>query len=411
VFDRDEFFCGVQIAAAAQIQPETLGAAVLRLIIDYRAARDRGRAVRIQDGFRIRAVDVTADPRWDTFVEKHPDGLVYHHSRWLHALERENGCRALALACETADGSLVGILPLFATRGVPLMRGALTGPRLASLPRTPIAGPLAADRDVAAALVHEAAAYAEGAGMQLQLKVDGPRLEGLAPDLVGIPWRESYVLGLPSEPDTLRFGNARTHNRIKWAIGKAERAGVAVRPADHEEELRAWYALYLETMRDHLVPPRPYRLFRTLWEVMKPAGLFELVLAEERASRPPRLLAGSIFLMLGRTVFYAFNGRQRSSLALRPNDLIIWAAIHDATRRGFRRFDLGEVATGQRGLAKFKQKWGAEGTRLYRYYTPPVAAQEVPDADVEPHRIAAALWQRMPLRATALAGDIAYHYL
>jgi CelD/BcsL family acetyltransferase involved in cellulose biosynthesis len=351
------------------------------------------------------------DSRWDAFVERHPDGLVYHHSHWLHALERENGGPLLALACESADGSLLGVLPLLATRGLPLVRGALTARRLASLPRTPIAGPLAADREVAAALVHEAAAYAEGAGMQLQLKVDGRRLDGLMPGLVGTPWRENYVLGLPAEQHQLRFGDARSHNRIKWAIGKAERADVAVRTADGEDDLRAWYALYLETMRDHVVPPRPYRFFRALWELMKPAGLFELVLAEQRAVHPPRLLAGSIFLMLGGTVFYAFNGRHRSSLDLRPNDLVMWAAINAAVRRGFRRFDLGEVATGQSGLAKFKQKWGADVTRLYRYYCPPVAANEAPDAEIHPHRIAAAVWQRLPLRTTAFAGKIVYHYL
>jgi CelD/BcsL family acetyltransferase involved in cellulose biosynthesis len=367
--------------------------------------------VRIHDAFRLRTVDVRADGRWDAFVEGHPDGLVYHHSLWLRALERENGGRARALVCETADGTLLGVLPLFATRGVPLRRGALTGRRLASLPRTPIAGPLAADREVAAALVNDAVAYAGGAGMQLQLKVDGPRLDGLTPDLVGIPWRDSYVLGLPRDPDTLRFGDSRSHSRIKWAIGKAERAGVAVRTADHEEDLRAWYALYLETMRDRVIPPRPYRLFRTLWELMKPAGLFELVLAEKHNSRSPRLLAGSIFLMLGRTVFYAFSGRERSSLSLRPNDVIMWTAINDAIGRGFRRFDLGEVPTGHSGLAKFKQKWGPEPTRLYRYYSPPIEAQEVPDSEIEPHGIAAVVWQRVPLRATELAGDIVYHYL
>jgi len=363
------------------------------------------------DGFRVSAVDVAVDPRWDAFVERHPEGLVYHHSHWLEALERENGGRPLTLACESADGSLLGVLPLFATRGLPLMRGALTARRLASLPRTPIAGPLAADREVAAALVHEAAAYAGGDGMQLQLKVDGPSLDGLAPGVVGIPWRESYMLELPAEQHMLRFGDARSHNRIKWAIGKAERAGVAVRTADQEEDLRAWYALYLETMRAHAVPPRPYRLFAALWELMKPAGRFELVLAEQRATQPPEMLAGSIFLMLGRTTFYAFNGRHRSSLALRPNDLIIWTAAIDAVRRGFRRFDLGEVSTGQSGLAKFKQKWGANVTRLYRYYSPPVAAPETPDADIHPHRIATAVWQRLPLKATELAGEVVYHYL
>src|SRR5262249_56274015 len=106
--------------------------------------------------------------------------------------------------------------------------------------------------------------------------------------------------------------------------------------AETERDLRAWYGLYVDTMRWHVVPPRPYRFFEVAWQLLRPRGLLRLLLAEQHEARQSRLLAGSIFLMFGQTVFYAFNGRRREDLSLEPNDAIQWQAIHDAFRRGFR---------------------------------------------------------------------------
>jgi len=138
-----------------------------------------------------------------------------------------------------------------------------------------------------------------------------------------------------------------------------------------------------------------------------------LLLAERHDGRQPSLLAGSIFLMCGQTVFYAFNGRRREDLSLRPNDVLQWRAIHDASREGFRRYDFGEVAEGQRGLADFKGKWGAEPRMLYRYYYPAERSLEknVFGSDSRARRLGVAAWRRLPLSATARLGELMYRYL
>src|SRR5207249_10001549 len=97
----------------------------------------------------------------------------------------------------------------------------------------------------------------------------------------------------------------RNHGRITWAVNKAAKAGVRVRDAETDDELRSWYRLYLETMREKAVPPRPYRFFKTMWDVLRPQAMLRLLLAEQQG----RLLAGSIFLCYGSTVCYAFTGR------------------------------------------------------------------------------------------------------
>ena len=213
----------------------------------------------LQDQVRVVQVDPLADPRWGSFVAQQPGALIYHDPAWLAALEREYQRKPLGLVCEDGAGTIRGVLALCHTRGVPLRAGGhLSGRRLSSLPRTPVSGPLALDRDAAAALVQAAVDRARMEGTQLQIKVASTELDGIAQGLTRIPWRQSYVLELCADPDQVGPKDGRARRRNHWAVSKAKRLGVQVRRAETEEDLRAWHHLYLLTMRHLAVPARPY---------------------------------------------------------------------------------------------------------------------------------------------------------
>src|SRR5436190_1229616 len=290
-------------------------------------SRSRAAALRVREA-------TPDDPAWLDFVEHESRALIYHHPAWLEVLRREYSQDAICLICEDADKTVSGILPALYTRGLPLgIGGELTARRLSSLPRTPIAGPLARNTRVMTALLGAAVERIDGEnGRQLQLKVAGPELDGMVNDVVGKPWRESYLLSLPSRGEDLRFGDARNHARITWSIRRAAKLGVRVREAEKEKELRSWYNLYLETMRLHVVPPRPYRLFAAMWDILRPLGSMRLLLAERCEGSEASLVAGIVLLMFGKTVFYAFAGARREALSLRPNEMLHWQAIHDASQ-------------------------------------------------------------------------------
>jgi CelD/BcsL family acetyltransferase involved in cellulose biosynthesis len=355
------------------------------------------------------------DPAWLDFVQGESRALVYHHPAWIDVLGQEYSQDAVCLMCEDADNRISGILPLVYTRGLPFgIGGELTARRLSSLPRTPVAGPLARDREALRALLAAAIDRIDAdGGRQFQVKAGGPELEGLVDGLAGKPWRTSYVLPLPNSHEELRFGDARNHARITWSIRRAAKLGVRVRPAEKEQELKAWYRIYLETMRLHAVPPRPYRLFAAMWEILRPRDLMRLLIAERQEGHETQIVAGIVLLMFGETVFYAFAGAHREALGLRPNEPLHWQAIRDACEEGFARYDLGEVGDDNPGLAEFKAKWGAETYRLYRYYYP----QPAPDRPSESRAgdraltIASAAWRRLPLRTTELLGERIYGYL
>lgn len=377
-------------------------------------ASEREHLPQYPESRRVIALD-TSDPRWDSFVLAVPGATVFHHSGWLAALERENGQRPLKLACEEPDGTLSGILPLMATSGLPLDIGGLSASRrLSSLPRTPFAGLVGTDRAVLQALLEAALAHAQEAGLRLQLKQATSTLDDLVPGLRGEPWRPSYLRALPEDPSQIRFGTPRQHGRITWAVRKAQREGLSVRDAASEADLRDWYRLYLDVNRWRGLPSRPYRLFQAAWEHLRPGGFLRLLLVRQRQSGHDVLLAGSMLLMLGETVFYAFNGRRKEALRFRPNDLLQWHAIHDAAAAGYRWYDLGEVEASNEGLASFKAKWGTETRTLIRYHVPPIPSW---DAEYrEPgmtwqRRVALGAWRRVPLSATAFAGDRLYRFL
>lgn len=363
---------------------------------------------------RVIEMNPALDPRWEAFVLKHPDGSIYHHPAWLQALEREYRQKGDYLACEDMAGQLLSILPLMQTRGAPFnLGGPLTASRLASLPRTPLAGPLSINSTATIAVLEEAIKrIPQNVGTQLQIKTQKDELSGLVDGLICTPWRKAYLLQLPSE-EPFRLSDSQERSKLRWALKKAAKSGVHARPAETEAELRAWYLLYLATMRRNIVPPRPYRFFAALWALLKPRGMMRLMLAEQQVAGRSRIMAGSIFLMFGRTVSYAFNGASVGDLSLRPNDLIQWEAINEACKDGFRFFDFGEVPEGNEDLARFKKKWGAEPVRLHRYYYPGTRDLNGPSLETAsyPKRLTTALWQRLPLAVTAWLGDQLYAYL
>jgi len=359
-------------------------------------------------------VDPWKDPRWEAFVLGHPDATIYHHPAWLKVLEREYRQRSLFLACEDPDGTLQGVFPLLYTRGLPFSHGPLTGPRLSSLPRTPLAGPLAVDRAALSALVREALRRASVHSVRLQIKAQAEELNDVIEGIVRKAWRQTYIVPLAGKPgQPHRIPGSQNRSSIKRSINKAIAGRVHTRPAETEDDLRIWYWIYLETMRRNVVPARPYRFFRALWELMRSTEMMRLLLAEQQTAAGSRIVGGHLFFTFGSTVTYAFGASRASDFALRPNDIIMGQAINDASMAGYKFVDLGEVPKDDDDLARFKTKWGAEPVRLYRYYFP-----DFPDADPSQDKtrgssfvLARKIWSQLPLGITSWLGDQIYTYL
>jgi Acetyltransferase (GNAT) domain len=360
---------------------------------------------------RVVEIDPRTDSRWEAFVSSRPDALVYHHPAWLEVLQRTYGYAVVALAYVDSDDTVLGVLPLCRKRGF------LSGRRLSSLPHTPVAGPLAHDPAIASALIEAAIVRARSTSRtQLQIKYSSTELDGLVPGLGRAPWSEAYVMDIPEDSSGIRFGNARNHARVRWAVNKAVKAGVTVRSGEDDADLRRWHDLYLRTMRSHAVPPHPFEFFLSAKTILAPRNLMLLLLAEQGGDRE-NLLAGSVFFMYGRTIFYAFSALRRDAAHLRPNELIQWDVIHRASAEGLRRYELGGGLDEDPRLAAFKRKWGARPVTRFRYYFPFDESTDgsrrgelyQPETTLR-RRLSAGVWRRLPLPVTAIFGRWLYRY-
>lgn len=383
--------------------------------------------------FRVVQVDFRSDPRWLEFISCHPDALIYHHPGWLAALEAEYGQKCVSLACEDANGRFRAVLPLFYTKGLLFTLGRMaTGKRVSSLPRTPIAGPLAATEEAAVAIIEHVAKMADSQPrVELEIKTHVPHLERSVSSLSCVTWRPTYVKELPPVMEgapwesfsenlrlpractscegcrRLRFGNAKRQHRVNWAVNKARKLGLQVREAQTEEDLQKWYPLYLLTMRHNAVPPRSYRFFRALWTSLRPIAAMKLLLAERERDEQIEIIAGSILLQFGRTVFYAFTGCAPEDFCLHPHDILQIEAIRSACRSGFRWYDFGEVTEDHEALAQFKTKWGGDPTPLFRYYYPSPKT-EISGQETKIGASLRKIWRMLPPKATAILGDFIY---
>jgi len=372
-----------------------------------------GKSLRAED-LRVVEIDVVADPRWEQFVNSHPDSLVYHHPSWLQVLQREYDQKCLGLAVVGLAGEVQAGMPLLYTKGFPLQaRNPSAGRRLSSLPRTPLAGPLSLRREATVALLREAVRRVQvERGLHLQMKVQAPELDNLVQGIARVRWRTSYVLQLPAASADIRFGNSSNHSHLKWAMKKAVAEGLRVRPAQTETDLRGWYEIYLDTMRRNAVPPRPYRFFLAIWNLLAPQGLMQLLLAESSSNCGCNPIAGLLLLKYKQTVSYAFGACCQRGLSQHANDLLHWEAIHEACRAGFRLYDFGEVPEGEDELARFKRKWNTQPVLMHRYYYPSPSALAGTAYPAGPlWGFAAAVWRGLPLKMTAVLGDWIYRYL
>lgn len=336
-------------------------------------------------------VDPQTDLRWEALMANLPAGLIYHPI-WHKVMEEVYGYKPLHLACEDSTGRLVGILPLFRQRGL----------RSGCILRTVSTGPLVCDEQANATLLQAAVEWTRARpGTRLHLKLISHMPDKLVDGLVGVPAYETYQLALPERLELLHLDSA-----IKRAINKAIKSGVRVREAETEDELRAWYSLYLQTMRKLVVLPYPYRYYQVAWRRLRSRGLLRLLLAEQVGAGRRNLLGGILLLLYGQTVSFASGGWREQDQALRANDILHWQAIQDACAAGFRWYDLGIVDLDNQGLARYKRKWGAQPEIVYDYSYPIVHAGISSRQDLSGNpvkQLVQAAWSHVPLKALGLS--------
>jgi lipid II:glycine glycyltransferase (peptidoglycan interpeptide bridge formation enzyme) len=213
-----------------------------------------------------------------------------------------------------------------------------------------------------------------------------------------------HAVDLSPGPDDL-WANLR--GSAARNIGRARRMGVHVRVGDSLADVAAFYDLHcsLRKLKYRLLP-QPFAFFQHLHSNFGPAGRLRVLLAEWEG----RVVAGTLFLAWGDTLYYKFNASIDTSC--RPNDLLAWEGIRQAMELGLARLDFGLSDLDQPGLVRFKEKFASDNGFISTLVADPAGGLPPAGAlrDVLTQLSELLTHPDVPAEITARGGDLLYRY-
>lgn len=332
---------------------------------------------------RIRRADLADETQCraiDAYVGAHPLGSAFHRSCWSLGVERGCGQPAHYLVAE-ADAGVAGLLPLTE------MHSPLFGRALASAGFAVGGGPIGDDQTVIDALAE--------AGWSLAGRLSCPSLElrgGTMPSTPG--WHvEGGVYAGFARP--LAVDDAAELLAIprkqRAEVRKALDFALDVRTGTAEQDRADHYAVYAESVRNLGTPVFPRLLFDAVLDAFGPDAD---ILTVSRDGMP---LASVLSLYHKGVVMPYWGGGTRSARTWRANDMMYYALMLHARRRGCTAFDFGRSKFST-GAFAFKKNWGFEPKAL-AYAVRTADGQE--PRQINPlspkYRLQVALWQKLPL--------------
>lgn len=172
----------------------------------------------------------------------------------------------------------------------------------------------------------------------------------------------NFLIDLARPPEAIWAGirsNARRN------IQKAQREGVIIEEATEPVQVDVAYVLLHDVYRRLQVPLADESLFRAVFDVLQPAGMFKIMLARVEGKD-----IGVMTLLLHKdTIIYWYTGVDKAYSAYRANDLLVWHALEWGSRNGYRTFDFGGAGKPDEeyGVRDFKAKFGGELVSYGRY--------------------------------------------
>jgi FemAB-related protein (PEP-CTERM system-associated) len=323
-----------------------------------------------------------------------PSATAFHRIDWCEAVARATGHDFLPVLAEDAEGHITGYLPLH------IVHSPLFGRAMVSAGFAVDGGIVAASREAGEALAE--------AAWRLAQRHSAPTVElrgGWLPDDSGWTVKSDAHAGFVA--DLVADGPDADQKQLEW-IPRKQRAEVrkglaghlVVRTGSAMLDRDQHYAVYAESVRNLGTPVFPRALFEAVLDAFGEDADILTVLHND-------IPVASVLSLYHRgAVMPYWGGGVWAARGLRANDVMYYALMNHARRRGCTRFDFGRSKVGT-GAFAFKKNWGFEPSPLnYGVRT----ADGQPPRDVNPlsprYRMQFALWQRLPLAIANRLGPL-----
>lgn len=301
---------------------------------------------------RIDCIHPADDESWLALLDNPAAGL-FHSPPWLRALADTYGFAIRAYIARGASGALLGGIPFCEIDDI-------KGRRIVALPFSDTCDPLALSPDVWNALL----ARLQSHGVPIHLRSLCIPTGTLGSEVTLVKRARWHRLALAPSPERMWAGLAAPTRR---AIRKARRAGVEIRRLGCQEGCAGFHNLHVALRKSkYRMLAQPPEFFKAIasrfGEAWLPLGAF----------LGGRLIAATVYLRWGDTLYYKFSASAQDTLAVRPNNLLVWDGILLAQSLGCCTLDLGPSDDDQPGLIRFKRNFGAVQHELqFHQWTPP----------------------------------------
>lgn len=336
----------------------------------------------------------TSDERdeWNSFVERN-DGPPYAHRGWSDAVESYGHDHWNLVARRRDTRSIVAALPLTH------VKSRVFGSQLLS-PAFAERGSIVLDEDedsmgAMRLLLHQTRQMADARDVDF-VSLRGSQVSGVDDFTV----KNRYVtfrVPVSRGREAVRAGVE--DSRLRQVDQAANNSSLQFHVGDSLDDLRAYYQLYLETMRGHGSPAHSFEFFRTLWEQLQHDGNFRLGLISHDGS----LINGIIDLSMGSNVYQWGVVSDYDYRDLNGGSLLLWKSLERAAEEGYDTYEFGRTREGS-GVYLFKKSFGGSKTWYEDLHYFPDRAAKLPNPEDSKYELAREVWQRLPLRITRFLG-------
>jgi hypothetical protein len=286
-------------------------------------------------------------PGWDSLLATHPKSSFFHGSAWARVLHETYGHQPAYFYRITA-GQLSDLLPIME------VTSPWTDRRGVSLPFSDFCTSLSGGEGEPHALYEAALEY----GRQRRWRYFECRgafsgCRGALPSLAFY----GHVIDLEPGRDALF---KTLDNAVRRGIRKAEDARLQIEFGTDIESVRIFYLLHCGTRKRHGLPPQPFRFFESIARHVLRENHGRVIIARDGLTP----VAAAVFFHHRRQALYKFGASDYSFQHLRPNNLVMWAAMKQYADEGFTSLHMGRTSGVNEGLRRFKLGFGAAEHRI-----------------------------------------------
>jgi hypothetical protein len=301
------------------------------------------------------------EPKWDSFVHRHPCGSIYHLSGWARTLEAafpHMRSRILTVVDNQTSAITAG-LPICISRN-------LTGKsKLCSIPFAMQGDALSSSEEDQEIL------YNEMLGICQQENISKIEIRNLHSqpylEKIGFDRSDSYIhhyLPLDRHPELLK---SSFHKKgVQVSIRKALSNKIELKKGNTIDDLNGFYGILYTSRRRTGLPQIPLSFFTSLLEYFGLNNQLEILTANFEG-----IAIGAALLLKFKDYCVIEYGCDLLPFRnLCTGHFLDWCALNLAYMEGFKVLSFGRTSENNSGLMAYKNRWGTKTQRLYVYSYP-----------------------------------------